>query len=111
MIKVVLIPQCMIIKMFNLQVHLFGVLLLIMLQKHSLSNEIKDDVTDKNHKYNLYKQFVTWACKSCYVAPLTDYANNNIFQELPTEEDYFTNSDKRLYLDFRKNNGYTNELE
>ena len=77
----------------------------------SLSNEIKDDVTDKNHKYNLYKQFVTWACKSCYVAPLTDYANNNIFQELPTEEDYFTNSDKRLYLDFRKNNGYTNELE
>ena len=45
------------------------------------------------------------------MAPLTDYANNKIFQELPTEEDYFTNSDKRLYLDFRKNNGYANELE
>ena len=45
------------------------------------------------------------------MAPLTDYANNKIFQELPTEEDYFTNSDERLYLDLRKNIVYTNELE
>ena len=39
----------------------------------SLSNEIKYDVTDKNHKYDLCRQFVTWACKSFSAAPLTDY--------------------------------------
>ena len=37
------------------------------------------NLTQKNL---LYKQFVTWACDGCSVAPLTDYINNPIYQEL-----------------------------
>ena len=50
---------------------------------YSLSNEIKFDACDKNHKYNLYRQFVTRACIGYSVELLTDYANNEIFRELP----------------------------
>ena len=53
--------------------------------------------------------FATW--NWCSVAPLTDYINNPIYTELPTEEQYFTTSDKRVYLDLGDSLGYTNEIE
>ena len=55
-----------------------------------------------------YTDNLLLACSGCSVEPLTDYANNEVFQEL---DDYFTNSDGRLYLDLGKSKGYTSELE
>ena len=33
-------------------------------------------------KHLLYAQFVAWRCNSCSTAPLTDYINNPVYQEL-----------------------------
>lgn len=55
----------------------------------------------------LFKQIVTWSCKSCTVALLTDYINNPIYQELPSEKSYFESSDERVYIDLRASFGYT----
>ena len=63
-------------------------------------------------KHLLYKQFVAWACDGCSVAPLTDYINNPIYQELVDEDQYGENkSDKRVSLDLRASSGYINEAE
>lgn len=43
--------------------------------------------------------------------PLTNYANDRIFQELPKESNCFSISDERLYIDLRDSNGYTSALE
>ena len=59
----------------------------------------------------LFKQFVAWTCNGCSIAPLTDYVNNPIYQELPTESEYFSSSDERVYLDLRASYGYTKEME
>ena len=59
----------------------------------------------------MFKQFVDWSCNGCSVAPLTDYINNPIYQELPTESDYFSSSDERVYLDPKASYGYTKEVE
>ena len=58
----------------------------------------------------LYKQFVAWNYNGCSIAPLTGYANNLIYQELPTEGEYFTNADERVYIDLRDSKEYTGEL-
>ena len=56
--------------------------------------------------------FVTYQCRpSCSTAPLTEYANNEIYQELPKERNFFTNTDEKLYIDMRRRKGYTDELE
>ena len=79
---------------------------------YSLTNETKYDIDNLTQKYLLYKQFVAWSCNSCSTAPLTDYINNPIYQELIDEEDYFENkSNERIYLDLRASPGYRNEAE
>ena len=55
--------------------------------------------------------FVAYSCDGCTAAPLTEYVNKEIFQELPKEWNYFTNTDERLYIDMRRSKGYTDELE
>ena len=49
---------------------------------YSLTNEKKYDMDNLMQKHLLYKQFVTWACNVCSVAPLTHYINNPVYQEL-----------------------------
>ena len=45
-------------------------------------------------------------------APLTQYKNNEIKQELTKEKDYFgDDSDERLYIDMTCSKRYTDELE
>ena len=79
---------------------------------YSLTNEKKYDIDNLTQKYLLYKQFVAWSCNGCSTAPLIDYINNPIYQELIDEEDYFENkSNERIYLDLRASSGYTNEAE
>ena len=55
---------------------------------------------------------MAWSCNGSSVAPLTDYINNPIYQELIDEDDYFnTKSDERIYLGLRASSGYTSEAE
>ena len=46
--------------------------------------------------------FVAYLCDGCTAASLTEYVNNEIFQELPKEQNYFTNTDEKLYIDMRR---------
>ena len=79
---------------------------------YSLTNEKKYDINNLTQKYLLCKQFVAWSCIGSNVAPLTDYINNQIYQELINENDYFeTKRDERIYLDLRASSGYTNKTE
>ena len=60
----------------------------------------------------LYKQFVAWNCNGSSVAPLTEYMDNPIFQELLDEESYYSlKSNEKVYLDLRASSGYIREVE
>ena len=77
-----------------------------------MTNEKKSDINNLTQKHLLYKQFVAWSCIDSSVAPLTDYTNNKIYQELIEEDDYFNvRSDERLYFDLRASSGYVKEAE
>ena len=55
---------------------------------------------------------MAWSCGGSSVAPLSDYMNNPVFQELVSEDEYFdVRSDERIYLDFRASSGYVKEVE
>ena len=55
--------------------------------------------------------FVAYYYEGCSAAPLTQYKNNKIKQELTKEKDYFgDDSDESLYIDMRYSKGYTSEL-
>ena len=79
---------------------------------YSLTNEKEYDVDNLTQRHLLYKQFVAWNSNSSIVAPLTDYMNNPIFQELPDKDKYFgVTNDDRIYLDLRASSGYVKEAE
>ena len=79
---------------------------------YSLANEKKYYVNNLTQRHLLYKQFVAWNCNGSSVAPLTEYMNNPIFQELPDEDKYFSvTNDDRVYLDLRATSGYVKEAE
>ena len=60
----------------------------------------------------MFKQFIARGCDGCSVAPLADYINNPIYQDLIEEDKFDRNvSDERLYLDLKASSGYTNEVE
>ena len=60
----------------------------------------------------MYKQFAAWNCSGSSVAPIIDYMNNPIFQELPDEDTYFsTKNDDRVYLHLRASSGYVKEAK
>ena len=79
---------------------------------YSLTNEKKYIVDILTQKHLLYKQFLAWDCNGSSVAPISDYMDNPIFQELPEEQTYFNlKSDEKVYLDLRANSGYVKEAE
>ena len=79
---------------------------------YSLTNKKKYSIDNLTQKLLLYKQFVACNCNGSSVAPLTDYMDNPIFRELPTEEEYFDlKSDERVYLDLTASSGYLREAE
>ena len=70
------------------------------------------DFEREDDKHLLYKMFVAHSCNGCGSAPLTQYKNNNIYQEIIEEEKYFKDkSDEKIYIDLRRSKGYTDELE
>ena len=71
-----------------------------------MTNEKKYDIDNLTQRHLLYKQYVAWNCNGSSVAPLTEYMNNPIFQELPDEGTYFSlKNDDRVYLDLRASSG------
>ena len=68
----------------------------------------KYDTDNLTQKHLLFKQFVAWTCNGCRTAPLSDYINNPVYQELIDESDYNGNtSDERVCLDLIASAGYT----
>ena len=65
----------------------------------------------KFKRYLLHCKFVIWVCNGCSIAPLTDYANNDVYKELPKQKDFFETSDEKLFIDLKRSKGYTGELE
>ena len=72
----------------------------------------KNDIDNLTQRHLLYKQFVAWSCNDSSVAPLSDYMNNPMYQELTLENQYFdVKSDEGLYLDLRATSGYVKEAK
>ena len=60
----------------------------------------------------LYKMFVAYNGNGCSTAPLTQYEINPIYQYITLEGEYRKNTkDDRIYIDMRRSQGYTDELE
>ena len=79
---------------------------------YSLTGKLSYDFEKDDDKNILYKMFIAQQCKSCSTAPLTKYKNNEIYQEITSEDDYTTNNtDDRVWIDIRWSKGYTDELE
>ena len=55
---------------------------------------------------------MAWSYNGSSLAPLTDYINNPMYQELIDKDYYFdSRSDERIYLDVRASLGYYTESE
>ena len=79
---------------------------------YSLTNDKKCDTDNLTQQHLLYKQFLAWSCNGPSVAPVSDYVDNPIFQQLPHQETYFSaKNDERIYLDLRASSGYVKEAE
>ena len=79
---------------------------------YSLTNEKKYDTDNLAQRHLFYKQFLAWNCNGSSVAPITNYIDNPIFQELPDEDTYFgLKSNEKIYLDLRASSGYVKEAE
>ena len=74
-------------------------------------NKIKFDLEDEEDRFTLYNAFVAWLTKGSSIVPESDYIYNKIRQELPNRNNYFTNSDERVYIDIRRIKGYIDEFE
>ena len=68
-------------------------------KEHSVANTLKYNTSNDIQKHLLWKQFLAWHTDRCSTAPLTDFINNPIRQELKDETVYFSDdSDKRIYI-------------
>ena len=73
-----------------------------------MSNDFEKD-DDKNY---FIKMFIAKQCNGCSTAPLTQYKNNEIYQEIMAEDEYTNNdTDDRIWINMRRSKGYTDELE
>ena len=80
--------------------------------QHSSTNTLKFDIGNDLQKNLLWKQYLAWCTNGCSTAPITDFMNNPIAQDLKKENEYFSDKfDERLYVDLRPSRGYTDEPE
>ena len=79
---------------------------------YSLTGKLSNDFEKDDDKNILYKMFIAKQCNGCSTAPLTQYKNNEIYQEIMAEDEYTNNdTDDRISIDMRRSKGYTDELE
>ena len=75
-------------------------------------NMMKFDISNDKQKHMLWKQYVAWHCNGYTTAPISDYINNPVFQELLLDSEYFgARSNKKIYIDLWDSLGYTDEIE
>ena len=80
--------------------------------QHSSMNTLKFDIGNDLQKHLLWKQYLAWCTNRYSVAPVTDFMNSPMAQELKKENEYFSDKfDERLYVDLRPSHSYTDELE
>ena len=71
---------------------------------YSLTGKVEYDV-NKNYELDM---FLAFQCNGCSTTSLSQYKNNEIFQEITMEENYTTaNTDARILIDLRRSKGYT----
>ena len=79
---------------------------------YSLTGKLSYDISNKDEKYLMYKMFVAYICNGATYAPLTEYKNNPVYQDMTNECDYrSTIKDDRIYIDMRRSKGNYDELE
>ena len=67
---------------------------------YSLTGTLKLNIDNEDDKHLLYQMFVAYNCDGRSDAPLTQYRNNEIYQEITKERDYFKSTiDETLYID------------
>ena len=65
-----------------------------------------NDIENLTLRHLLFKKLVAWSCNGSSVAPLTDYINNPVHQELTDKNNYFdVTNDERIDLDLRASSG------
>ena len=79
---------------------------------YSLTGKLSYDINNKDEKYEMYKMFVAYICNGATFAPLSDYKNNPIYQDMTDEYSYRGDEkNDRIYIDMRRSKGNTDELE
>ena len=78
---------------------------------YSEFNTVKFDLEDEEDRYTLYNAFVAFVTDGSSIVAESEYMNNEVRQELPNRNTYFTDSDERVYIDIRRSKGFTGELE
>ena len=78
---------------------------------YSEFNTVKFDLEDEEDRYTLYDAFVAFVTEGSSIVAESEYMNNEVRQELPNRNTYFTDSDERVYIDIRRSKGFTGELE
>ena len=70
------------------------------------------NINNKDEKFLLYKMFVAYQCNDCTFAPLTEYKNNEVYQNMTDEYEYRGQTkDDRIYIDMRRSKSNTDELK
>ena len=79
---------------------------------YSLTGKLSYDINNKDEKFLMYKMFVAYVCNGATYAPLSDYKNNPVYQDMTNEYDYRAKSkDDRVYIDMQRSKGNYDELE
>ena len=79
---------------------------------YSATNTIKFDISNDTQNHLLWKQYVAWHCNEYTAAPISDYINNPVFQELLLESHYFgSKSEEKIYIDLRDSLEYMDKIE
>ena len=63
---------------------------------YSWYNDIKFDLEDEEDHFPLYSSFVAFVTKGCSIVPESDCVYNEVRQELPNRNPYFTDSDEKV---------------
>ena len=79
---------------------------------YSLTGIWELNIDNEDHKHQLYLMFIAYNWDGCSAVSLMQYWNNEIYQEIKKEADYFKDTiDEKLYIDMRRSKGYTDELQ
>lgn len=79
---------------------------------YRLTGQLEYDVKKEDDMQLLYQMLIAYNCDGCSTAPLTQYKNDEIYQEITQRDEYGTSDkDHRVYIDMRRSKGYADELE